>query len=244
MALALLPILPLLAALSRRRILTSTLALAIAATCCFWLALRTPTFTRDSPQHLTITFLEQEGQAHAQLAFSSWESSVPSSLLENRPRLDAPNPLYGVPGIITEAPSAGLPAPSVSLLSSNNEGDLHRVRVRLKPSLPSRQVLAGVPVTHELDRVVALDKTLSHPPGDANERKWLRFRGLPEEGIDVELSWRGPATLPLTLVGITSGLPDHLDALAARRAALPAVPSHMGDETILVREVLLEAPER
>ncbi len=133
-------------------------------------------------------------------------------------------------------------APGTTLLEWTTAEDLHTARFRLVHSLPSQQLLAGIPGSLELQRITARGIDLEIPPGVEDGRRWIRFRGLPGEGLEVALSWRGPAALPLVVVGITPGLPAHLEETGRRRDSLDACTAHLGDESIVLEEVVLRPP--
>lgn len=240
--LILLPIVPLLSQLSRPLLLRSFMALGLAASVVAYFAIRTPPFTPDAPQQITLTYLEQEGSAQAQLSMSTWEGELPAALTEELPRLEPPNALYSVPGITLATEKAGLAAPEVELLDWNAEGSLHTAKLRFTRSQPSQQILVGVTVLQGLRKIHALGNELALPEGSADGRKWIRFRGVPEDGIEIELTWEGPGTLPLAVIGITRGLPSSLESLAGKRDDLPACTAHVGDETIVLKEVVLASP--
>jgi hypothetical protein len=243
-ALLLLPILPLLTTVSPALVRRTALLLGLCAFAVGFFALQTPAFTAEAPQQVTLTYLEQEGAEKAQVSLSTWEGQVPDSLAEDLPKLEHPNALYSVSGSPYQTEKSGLTAPEVELLNWNAEGSLHRAKVRFKNATPHQQILVGIPQTQNLRSISALflGNDLPIPTGTEDGRRWIRFRGVPEDGIEIELTWEGPAILPLVLVGTSLGLPSHLEALAAKRDRLPACSAHMGDQSIVIKEVILESP--
>ncbi|MDE0594771.1 MAG: M28 family peptidase [Roseibacillus sp.] len=241
-ALLLLPILPLLTTVRSALVRRTALLLGLCAFAIGSLALQTPAFTADAPQQVTLTYLEQENAEEAQVSLSTWEGQVPDSLAEDLSKLEQPNPLYSVAGTPYQTEKSGLTAPEVELLNWNAEGTLHRAKLRFTSATPHQQILAGILQTQNLKTISALGNDLPISTGTKDGRRWIRFRGVPEDGIEIELTWEGPAILPLVLVGTSLGLPSHLEALAAKRDRLPACSAHMGDQSLVTRKVILESP--
>ena len=128
------------------------------------------------------------------------------------------------------------------MLDWNNENETQSARIRLTPTLPGQEILIGLDKAQELSGLSALGADLPLPKPDRFNRQWLRFRGIPEDGLEIGLTWKRAPTLLFSLIGSTSGLPAHLDALRATRDQLPGCTAHLGDRSIVLRRVLLESP--
>ncbi len=238
-ALLLLPVAPLLGELRRWSLYQAALGLALLTGGIIFLSVKTPAFSPDAPQQITLSYLEEIGSTHAQVSLSSWEAPVPDSLVEGYTRLKKPNPVFPREGFAVGVTSAGLTAPEAALLDWNSADGLHTGRVRLKPSRASQQIVVIVPASLALEKISSQGMDLTMPAKESDDRRWLRFRGLPGDGIELTLSWRGSPELSLVVAGVTPGLPALLDQLAATRDELPACTAHMGDVTIVYREIVL-----
>jgi hypothetical protein len=242
-ALLVLPLSPLLVGLTLRSQLCFSLAIAALAAGFFYRALETPSFTRDAPQQVNLLYLEEEGLDQAKLVMQSIEGPITTSLAPGLPDLEPPaidfagNHLRKHHSRAVAVASTGASAPEVALLSQNTTGKTHRVRFRLRPSRESQYLMAGVPSFEKiiLEGIAIENISLTIPPRDLDGFKWIRVRGASAEGVEVALTWTGPASLPLVVVGINSGLPPAFLHHSQARDALPACSAHRGDQTIVRR---------
>ena len=242
-ALLLLPLVPLLAPLSRKFLLRCILLLGLGALGTGYLTLQTPAFTADLPQQLNLTYYEEMDQGTGQISFVSQEGSLPPLLTSGLKHLPEPGNLaYPLRGSAFETRKADLPLPKLELLNWNNENDAHSARIRFTPALPSQEIVIGLDQAQELSTISALGTDLPLPQTDRSNRQWLRFRGVPNDGLEIVLTWKKSPTLRFSLVGSTPGLPPHLDELRTIRDQLPACAAHSGDRSIVLRNVLLESP--
>ena len=208
-----------------------------------YLALRTPAFTTDSPQQLSLTYFEELDQETGQISFATWEGSVPTELTSGlNPLPDGESLSFPLPGVVFETEKADLTLPELELLDWNNENETQSARIRLTPTLPGQEIVIGLDKAQELSDISALGTDLTLPQPDQSGRQWLRFRGIPQDGLEIALTWKRSPTLLLSLIGSTPGLPAHLDTLRTTRDRLPGCAAHLGDRSIVLRKVLLESP--
>ena len=239
-ALLLLPIVPLLSSLSRRLLACSAAVLALATGGFLVGALQSPAFTPNSPQQISLSYLEQQDSNTAQVSISSQEAPIPLALVESLTPLDAPDALFPLPGIAFSTSPAGRPAPQMEIFGGTTAAAQSSVTLRLLPTLPSQRLLLGVPASVTLDQVSAAGHDLVVPPEEMAGRNWFQFRGVPESGIEVSLFWKDAPQISVVTVGISSDLPPHLRDLVTLRDHLPACPAAVGDLWVAVAEVTLE----
>ena len=242
-ALLLLPLVPLLAPLSRKFLLHCALLLGLGALGAGYLAIQTPAFTADLPQQLNLIYYEEMNQDTGRISFVPQEGSLPPLLTSGLKRLPEPGNLaYPLRGSIFETRKADLLLPKLELLDWSNESDTHSARIRFIPTLPAQEIVLGLDQAQELSGISALGTDLPLPQTDRSNRQWLRFRGVPNDGLEIVLTWKRSPTLRFSLLGSTPGLPAHLGELRAIRDQLPACAAHSGDRSIVLRSVLLESP--
>ena len=242
-ALLLLPLVPLLTLLSRMFLFRCALLLGLGALGAGYLALQTPAFTADSPQQLNLSYYEEMDQDNGHISFMTREGSLPPLLTSGLKRLPEPGSLaYPLRGSVFETRKADLPLPKFELLDWSNESNTHSARIRFTPTLPSQEIVIGLDQDQELSAISALGTDLPLPKADYSDRQWLRFRGVPTDGLEIVLTWKRSPTLRFSLAGSTPGLPPHLGELRTIRDQLPACAAHSGDRSIVLRDVLLESP--
>ena len=242
-AILLLPVVPLLAPLPRATLRRVALLLFLGTLAAGGLALKSPPFTEFCPQQISLTYLEEIDQESGRLAISPWEGSLPAELTDGF--IEAPDSgslFYDLPGPVYESPRANLPVPEFELLDWNNEGESQSAKIRLIPTLPSQEIVIGMGKGQGLHNISALGRDLPVPKVDRSNRQWLRFRGIPQDGLELILTWKGNPTLLFTLIGITPGLPPHLSDLHRARDGLPGCTAHFGDRSIVLQGVVLDSP--
>ncbi len=239
-----LPLLPLAALLPRAALLCTALALAFGAVGSGYLAIQAPSFTAASPQQLNLTYFEEADQEQAKVSISTWEGSIPPELTTKlNPLLGKQNASYPLGDSVFETTKAGLSLPGLELLKWDNDDGAQSARIRLTPTLPAQEIVIGLDYSHELSGLSALGMNLPLPRADGQTgKRWLRFRGIPEDGLEISLTWKRAPSLPLSLIGISPGLPPHLSGLRSSRDKLPGASHNPGDRSITMRNVLLESP--
>ena len=242
-ALLLLPLVPLTGSLSRKCLSCCAALLVLGSLGAGYLALRTPAFTTDSPQQLSLTYFEELDRETGQISFATWEGSVPAELTTGLdPLKDAEHLSFPLPGSIFETKKANLTLPKLELLDWNNESETQSARIRLTPTLPGQEIVIGLDKSQALSGISALGTDLPLPKPDRSNRQWLRFRGITQDSLEIVLTWKRAPTLLLSLIGSTPGLPAHLETLRSTRDQLPGCAAHLGDRSIVLRKVLLESP--
>ena len=242
-ALLLLPLVPLAAPLPRVILRRGTLLLALGALTTASLALKSPPFTENSPQQVSLTYLEELDEERAYLSMSPWEGAVPVELTKGLSEVpDSASLPYRIPRPAYLSPPANLPIPEFELLNWNNEDGAQSAKIRLIPTLPAQEIVVGVEQHQELQGITALGNALPLPEFDRFGKQWLRFRGVPEDGLEIILKWESSPTLSFSLLGVTPGLPPHLSKLRRSRDALPGCAAHLGDRSIVLRDIRLDSP--
>ena len=98
-------------------------------------------------------------------------------------------------GSIFETEKANLTLPKLELLDWNNENETQSARIRLTPTLPGQEILIGLDKAQKLSGLSALGTDLPLPKPDRSNRQWLRLRGIPEDGLEISLTWKRSPTL-------------------------------------------------
>lgn len=245
-ALLILSLVPLMGAMPRVLLRRTALLCGLGAFVMGFFAVTTPPFTEDSPQHLPLTYLEQEDAQVGQLSMTSWEGPISPKLTQGLPQLEQPNIFYPVFGPAFETRKANLPAPEYELLDWNIKGNDHTAKIRLKPTpnlkRSAQEIVIALGTSQGLKSFKAVGYEIPIPVGGGDGLQWLRFHGIPKDGLDVELTWDQAPTLLFSLISITSGLPPHLDDLKTQRDELPGSTAHAGDQSIVIKRVLLTSP--
>ena len=239
-----LPLLPLATLLPRTALLCTALALALGAVGSGYLAIQAPSFTTASPQQLNITYLEEADREGAKVSVSTWEGAIPPELTTGLiPLEDNQSASYPLDDSVFQTKKAGLSAPGIELLKWDNDNGVQSARIRLTPTLPAQEIVIGLDDSNELSDLSSLGTNLPLPQSDGQTgKRWLRFRGIPEDGLEISLTWKTAPSLLFSLIGISPGLPPHLSGLRSSRDKLPGVAHNPGDRSITLRSVLLESP--
>ena len=239
-----LPLLPLAILLPRTALLCAALALALGAVGSGYLAVQTSSFTTNSPQQLNITYFEEADQEDAKVSISTWEGSIPPELTDKlSPMAGKQNASYPLGDSVFETKKAGLSLPGIELLKWDNDEGSQCARIRITPTLPAQEIVIGLDDSQGLSGISALGTDLPLPQEDGRTgRRWLRFRGIPEDGLEISLTWERAPNLLFSLIGISPGLPSHLSELSSDRDELPGIAHNPGDRSITLRNVLLESP--
>ncbi|MBZ5528880.1 MAG: M20/M25/M40 family metallo-hydrolase [Acidobacteriia bacterium] len=135
-----------------------------------------------------------------------------------------------------DAPVLPLPPPEARLLESTVAADTRTLLLRITAPRPARVLSLSVSDSQIVDSWVN-GKKLGDPkaarfnPGG----NWmLTYSNPPAEGIELKLILRGPATLKLSVVSRSSGLPEIPGKTFSSRPP-DSIPHHSGDETLLRR---------
>ena len=241
--LLLLPLAPVVSSLARPVISGFCFLLLAGAVWSGYTAVKSPFFSSDAPQHINLTYFEAANRDDAQIEISSWEGDLPQRLIGNLDPFpeasDLPYPLG--PSVFT-APRAQLASPHLELLKWNTTGHTHDAKIRLRPTALSQEIQIRIDQRAGLSRVTALGMDMLLPEPDLAGQQSLLFRGIPEDGLEITLTWNSGPSLDLSLIGITPKVPSQLDALRANRNQVPACPAHRGDHSITLRQMTLSSP--
>lgn len=205
-----------------------------------------PLFSPTHPQRANVVFRQDEDAAHAYVQ-TSWGALAwgppPRSMLDalGPPEMvsaRAPLPV-SLPSPSVETARVTLTAPALEVEKSTVENGHRLVRARIR-SLRGAASLFLVFGDGKTPRNVVVT---SHGQVASSSRGWLALRGIPAEGLVLDLSADGPDPVDVTLMDITPGVPKDTPAAKAieARHALGeiAVPSQEGDITIATKHARL-----
>jgi hypothetical protein len=214
---------------------------AAAVAALLLLAVSVPVYSAEAPQRVNVVLRQDDDAKPARVyveagwAFMPWgkppEAMVRALGDASRVRSEAPTPWStSVPS--TEVPRIALEPPGATLIATARSPQSPSVRlVRVRITSPRHA------------------RTIALAPGSANVTVRVRgelaiprngmvvLRGVPDEGLEVELGSAAP--ISLTILEVTPGLPPEEsakvahDVLRARDAR--AVPTQEGDVTIVTR---------
>ncbi|AKU97326.1 Peptidase, M20/M25/M40 family [Labilithrix luteola] len=205
-----------------------------------------PLFSTVHPQRANVLFRQDEDAAHAYVQ-TSWGTlewgSPPRSMLESLGPLEMLSPRAPLPVSLpcpsVETTRITVAAPALEVEKSSVENGHRHVRIRLR-SLRGATSLLLVFGDGKAPRNVVIS---SHGQVASSSRGWLVLRGIPTEGLEVDMTADGPDPIDLTLMDVTPGVPKDTPAAKAvdARRALEgvAVPFQEGDITIATKHARL-----
>jgi len=216
-------------------------ALAIAAAIA---ALAVPKFSGDVPQRVNVV-LRQEGEKSTVTVEPSWgpmawgeaPRAMVDALAAGGPVTTSAATPWSRPGPTVTVPvGALLPTPAVTVTHAGDAGGRREVRAHLAATR------RGGTVVLDLGRTRSVDVRVNGEPATLREGA-LAIRGVPEDGVDVDLSAEGAAPIDVAVIAVTHGFPAGAEvaqrvADARRSGAQPAeaaaVPTQEGDVTLAV----------
>jgi hypothetical protein len=232
-----------------RRLALTVLALTLAAAAA---ALPLPLFSRDSPQPLTFTFL-QDGDTGA----ARWVADTPATVelppgVRRAVAFQPAGPVLGWDPQEWQAraaaapplPAAAAPPPEVRLLGNRVSGKRRQLRLWLVSHRGATVATVWVPAAAHASAVLVEGHAVPvtgwrvRRPELAGWR-WLSYNDvtLPAAGAEIDLEVdAGP--LELHVADSTPGLPPSGAALLAGRPAT-AAPQYQADDTLVMRKLTL-----
>jgi len=207
-----------------------------------------PKFSADRPQRVNVVVRQERPEdgaippsrvyVEAAWAYMKW-GRHPESMLRAlgdpaRVHLEAPTPWSTAVPFVESLPLS-LPAPQADVLSSGASNGEWNVRVRLRSSRGARALAVLLPPGRQVTVVVDGQTAITRSDSVA-------FPGVTAEGIEVAFRAAGTSPIDLTLLDISTGVPEGSDALGEKvRAARPAsaVQTQEGDTTIVSRRLQL-----
>ena len=213
-------------------------------------ALLVPKFSASVPQRVNVVVRQDRPEGdmvppsrvyvEAAWAYMTW-GKPPEPMLNalgdpSRIHLEAPTPWSTAVPFVESLPLS-LPAPQAEVLSSGASNGEWNVRLRLRSPRGARALAVILPVGRRVDVVVDGQTAMTR-------NGTVAFPGVPLEGIEVAFNAAGASPIDLTLLDISTGVPEGADGtgIAQRvRAARPpaAVQTQEGDTTIVSRHVQL-----
>jgi len=137
-----------------------------------------------------------------------------------------------------DAPVLPLPPPEIRLLESTVAADTRTLLLRITAPRSARVLSLSLSVSDsQITDSWVNGKKLGDPQAarynpDGNWK--LTYSNPPAEGLELKLVLRGPATLKLSVVSRSPGLPE-LPAKTFSPRPADSIPRHSGDETLLRR---------
>jgi hypothetical protein len=209
----------------------------------------TSPFSTTVRQRVNVVLRQDDGQEHARtFVDTNWgptrwgDAPVPMKhvLVEGSgaTRLEAPGTIFSGAALSVESPRVEAPPPDLAVLSSATEGSGRRVRVHVRSKRGAPTLMIRLPESRNVQVSVCPRAGTGVECARASQRfGMVRLRGLPTEGMDLELFAPGDASpIALELLDQTFELPA--GSLAARVAAARpsgATPFQDGDVTVMAK---------
>lgn len=152
-------------------------------------------------------------------------------------RLEAAFPWTG-PAAVVDVPRIALPAPDLVILTTAIEDGRRRVRVHVRSKRGAPTLGIRLPAGRKVDVSVCPRGKTGADCAHAIERFGVvGLRGLPPEGMDVELiAMGGPDPIPIELFDRTHDVPQGTVAASVVAARPPeATPFQDGDVTVMAK---------
>jgi Peptidase family M28 len=238
MAMLLLPLVPTFLDLQPRRLVQIGLVVfALAFVLCVQ-GIRTSPFSPESPRQVNLQLIERSGLNEAHLTVQPVDGSVPSASIGQNKKLYELGMNSGQSRDYYMTPSERFAMPDITVLNwrSNGIGQNTVIAcVRSRRSAPYLSI--GTPQSINVTEVTVDGVRFAVP-----KSRWLRVRGLPDEGINVQFEWIGGPELAFTVADLTFELPVWLAQVITARDKLPGCQAYLGDTSVAIKEVTLRGP--
>jgi hypothetical protein len=142
--------------------------------------------------------------------------------------------------ITAAAPQTELPAPTVTVLESTQQGDQRMVRLRLASPRSAPYAHLDLALPGELTGATVNGKpvNVADIPTHRRQRFTLLYFGLPRGGVEVDLTLRGDGAITGTLADYSNGLPSLPGmTVTPRPAGFVPAPFDFRDPTAVHRSV-------
>ena len=232
-AILMLPIVPLFVYLQRREMaIWVGLPWLILTIAVLVISAQLPPFTKQSPQHVNLMYIERENEGGASLNIRTVDGSFPHSIVKDLESQEAPQDVpLDLPGRVVNVPSAGVSAPDCFILKKEQTAGIWLTTVHVQPSATDQSLLIGIPDKLEIRSIRVEQHEL--PISESNRGfHWCLVRGASSDGVTMEITSKKSDDSLLFVAGFASGLPESLAKITETRNALPATPRHMGDRTM------------
>lgn len=212
------------------------------------LARVSPPFSTKMRQRANVVFRQDDGRDMARVFVdttwgpSRWgeaPAAMGSVLADGgrTTRLEAAFPWTG-PAAVVDVPRIALPAPDLVILTTAIEDGRRRVRVHVRSKRGAPTLGIRLPAGRKVDVSVCPRGKTGADCAHAIERFGVvGLRGLPPEGMDVELiAMGGPDPIPIELFDRTHDVPQGTVAASVVAARPPeATPFQDGDVTVMAK---------
>jgi hypothetical protein len=246
MALAALPLAPLVAALPARGRAAAVAVPVLAGTLALCVAGSIPPTDAGSPARIVLYFHQDAETGEARLLASPDTGRLPSRLRAAAPFGDAAGIAlpWGAlrPSFVTPVAPLAAPGPAAEILQVVREGGVVRARLRLSSPRGAPELQLVVPPQARVQSF-SVDGT-EVPPPVAKLARWFgghavhRFPARPG-GTEVSLRVEGAPPLEVVIADSSPGLPASAREVVHARDEV-AVPVQEGDVTLLTRRLRLE----
>jgi hypothetical protein len=222
----------------RRGLLIASAAVVFLATA---IASSVPPFSAAAPQQINLAYFEDVSAGIAYWTATSWPGSVQEPL---RSHFDASPiaifPWISAPVLVASAQATTASAPDLQVLSQELVAGECIVEAQLRSPRGPDSITLQVPVSALNAVVVADTQFLVTSDGAANGYYTLQCYGRACNGLVVQLHLKEERTVELLVTDFTGGLPPGGESLLQARSPL-GVPVDQGDQTILLKRVVLNA---
>lgn len=196
----------------------------------------TPPFSEDGPQPLNLQ-LHVDADS-GQNRWMARGNPLPPGLAQAAPFKLGPAFPWSPPFLgahATPAPAISAPAPEVTVVADERNGDEHRLLLRLRSPRGARVGILAVPAERSYGSITLDGNPLALP---AQKQGFLILSTipLPPEGSEFELVFGGDGPLEIYAADQSAGLPPEGAPLLAARGKL-AVPFQDGDTTVVSRKL-------
>ena len=202
-----------------------------------------PKFSAERPQPLSIAYAEDHDTGACRWVAGDRKDGLPAGLRAAAgfaAEAALPYPWSEQKQFVAPAPTAGLPAPELTILRTEAAGGGRSVTARLRSDRGAPNLALFVPDGAKLTAMTAGGRpvALGHPgPGRGLYRRFA-FVAVPAAGVDVRLVFPGERPAEVLVVDQSSGLPPAARAILAARPE-SAVPIGAGDVTLVLRRARL-----
>lgn len=210
----------------------------------------TPPFSKSMPQRANVVFRQDDGRDMARVFVDTWwgparwgeAPAAMKGVLTDGGRVARLEPLvaWSGPALAVDVPRLALPAPELTVLTTSIESDRRKVRVHVRSRRGAPTLALRLPVASKVDVSVCPRGKTSGECARAMPRfGMVVLRGLPAEGMDVELTaMGGPDPVPIELLDRSYDVPKGSVAaavVAARQKDGEATPFQDGDVTVMAK---------
>jgi hypothetical protein len=229
----------------RRRLVALPLAVvAGVALVAAAVAVFMPAHSVERPQRLNIVHFDNRDEGTSVWVAGDEREGMPAQLRRAAAfgtKAERPYPWSAQKQFVAPAPALDQAGPEVTATSVTPVPDGRLVKATLRSLRAAPSLYLFVPRGAPLRSMSAGGKPVvfgSRPGSSVGRYRVVRFCGVPDEGVGLELNFAGSSPVEVLILDQSRGLPAAGQALVAARPAT-AVPSDAGDTTLILRRVRL-----